>query len=197
MHACNCFLHSVPINCRSYQKFERKSRVVICQKIQSASLRLSFFLPGVMCRTSRLRSHGHSWTFYWEWTVTVDENDARAMLRALFTSARPLLTRCRMAPITQGGHHHHAVPLIARQIPTLTRGMKVRSSVKLMCDGCNLVKRKGRMYVVCSKNPKHKQVCSYPSLSNVLNWGTFFPKSDKADLLSYKTEFTLCRMGIS
>lgn len=23
------------------------------------------------------------------------------------------------------------------------------------------MKRKGRMYVVCSKNPKHKQVCSF------------------------------------
>ncbi|KIM48223.1 hypothetical protein M413DRAFT_61428 [Hebeloma cylindrosporum] len=37
--------------------------------------------------------------------------------------------------------------------------MKVRSSVKVMCDGCNVVRRKGRVYVVCSKNPKHKQVC--------------------------------------
>ncbi|KIK07016.1 hypothetical protein K443DRAFT_88163 [Laccaria amethystina LaAM-08-1] len=36
--------------------------------------------------------------------------------------------------------------------------MKVRSSVKVMCDGCSVVRRKGRVYVVCSKNPKHKQV---------------------------------------
>ncbi|CAH7676111.1 ribosomal protein L36-domain-containing protein [Phakopsora pachyrhizi] len=38
------------------------------------------------------------------------------------------------------------------------RGMKVRSSVKRMCDGCSIVKRKGRVYVICSKNPRHKQV---------------------------------------
>ncbi|KAF9044579.1 hypothetical protein BDZ89DRAFT_943124 [Hymenopellis radicata] len=45
--------------------------------------------------------------------------------------------------------------------PSLARGMKVRSSVKIMCDGCSIVKRKGRMYVICKKNPKHKQVrCS-------------------------------------
>lgn len=39
------------------------------------------------------------------------------------------------------------------------RGMKVRSSVKKFCDGCSVVRRKGRLYVICSKDPKHKQVC--------------------------------------
>ncbi|MBQ6437763.1 50S ribosomal protein L36 [bacterium] len=34
--------------------------------------------------------------------------------------------------------------------------MKVRSSVKKMCNKCKLVKRKGVLRVVCS-NPKHKQ----------------------------------------
>ncbi|KDN40696.1 hypothetical protein K437DRAFT_218026, partial [Tilletiaria anomala UBC 951] len=37
------------------------------------------------------------------------------------------------------------------------RGMKVRSSVKKFCDGCSVVRRKGRLYVICSKDPKHKQ----------------------------------------
>lgn len=36
--------------------------------------------------------------------------------------------------------------------------MKVRSSVKKFCDGCSVVRRKGRLYVICSRNPKHKQV---------------------------------------
>jgi len=35
--------------------------------------------------------------------------------------------------------------------------MKVRSSVKKMCRACKAVRRKGRVYVICSKNPKHKQ----------------------------------------
>ncbi|KAH7048385.1 ribosomal protein L36-domain-containing protein [Macrophomina phaseolina] len=39
------------------------------------------------------------------------------------------------------------------------RGMKVRSSVKKLCDGCKSVRRKGKryVYIICSKNPKHKQ----------------------------------------
>ncbi|CAL1359196.1 unnamed protein product [Linum trigynum] len=35
--------------------------------------------------------------------------------------------------------------------------MKVRSSVKKMCEFCQVVKRRGRVYVLCSSNPKHKQ----------------------------------------
>ncbi|MCP6718117.1 MAG: 50S ribosomal protein L36 [Patescibacteria group bacterium] len=35
--------------------------------------------------------------------------------------------------------------------------MKVRSSVKKICKNCKTVKRRGRIYVTCKKNPKHKQ----------------------------------------
>lgn len=34
--------------------------------------------------------------------------------------------------------------------------MKVRSSVKKMCTKCKIVKRKGKIRVICI-NPKHKQ----------------------------------------
>lgn len=34
--------------------------------------------------------------------------------------------------------------------------MKVRSSVKPICDKCRVIHRKGRVCVICS-NPKHKQ----------------------------------------
>jgi len=34
--------------------------------------------------------------------------------------------------------------------------MKVRASVKRICEKCKIVRRKGRVYVVCS-NPRHKQ----------------------------------------
>ena len=34
--------------------------------------------------------------------------------------------------------------------------MKVRSSVKKMCDKCKVIKRKGIVRVIC-ENPKHKQ----------------------------------------
>lgn len=34
--------------------------------------------------------------------------------------------------------------------------MKVRASVKKICDKCKVIKRKGVVRVIC-KNPKHKQ----------------------------------------
>lgn len=34
--------------------------------------------------------------------------------------------------------------------------MKVRASVKPMCGKCKIVRRSGRVYVIC-ENPKHKQ----------------------------------------
>lgn len=34
--------------------------------------------------------------------------------------------------------------------------MKVRSSVKKICDKCRIIKRNGVVRVICS-NPKHKQ----------------------------------------
>ena len=35
--------------------------------------------------------------------------------------------------------------------------MKVRPSVKKMCEHCKVVRRKGRGMIICSANPKHKQ----------------------------------------
>ncbi|MCH8125975.1 50S ribosomal protein L36 [candidate division KSB1 bacterium] len=34
--------------------------------------------------------------------------------------------------------------------------MKVRASVKRICDKCTIIKRKGVVRVICS-NPRHKQ----------------------------------------
>lgn len=47
---------------------------------------------------------------------------------------------------------------VVKSVEHQQRGMKVRSSVKKFCDGCSVVRRKGRLYVICSKDPKHKQV---------------------------------------
>lgn len=35
--------------------------------------------------------------------------------------------------------------------------MKVRSSVKRICENCKVIKRKGVVRVICSANPRHKQ----------------------------------------
>ncbi|KAJ1951243.1 hypothetical protein FBU59_000283 [Linderina macrospora] len=48
---------------------------------------------------------------------------------------------------------HHSTALAE----TNARGMKVRSSVKLMCECCSFVRRRGRLFVICKKDPKHKQ----------------------------------------
>jgi large subunit ribosomal protein L36 len=34
--------------------------------------------------------------------------------------------------------------------------VKVRPSVKRICDKCKIIRRKGRVVVIC-ENPKHKQ----------------------------------------
>jgi len=36
--------------------------------------------------------------------------------------------------------------------------MKVRPSVKPMCDKCKVIRREGKVMVICSKSKKHKQV---------------------------------------
>ena len=35
--------------------------------------------------------------------------------------------------------------------------MKVRTSVKAICNDCRIIKRKGTVRVICNKSPKHKQ----------------------------------------
>ncbi|KAJ7900323.1 hypothetical protein B0H14DRAFT_2429765 [Mycena olivaceomarginata] len=70
------------------------------------------------------------------------------MLRALLASSRPWLSRARLfAPPRAIQHPLHA----SLRSPDLARGMKVRASIKTMCEGCSIVRRKGRLYVICSK----------------------------------------------
>ena len=35
--------------------------------------------------------------------------------------------------------------------------MKVKTSIKIICNDCRIIKRKGVVRVVCQKEPKHKQ----------------------------------------
>jgi large subunit ribosomal protein L36 len=37
------------------------------------------------------------------------------------------------------------------------RFMKVRASVKKICDKCKVIKRKGVVRIICPANPRHKQ----------------------------------------
>ena len=36
--------------------------------------------------------------------------------------------------------------------------MKVRPSVKRSCEKCKIIRREGKVRVICEVNPKHKQV---------------------------------------
>ncbi|KAL4979691.1 ribosomal protein L36-domain-containing protein [Aspergillus desertorum] len=76
--------------------------------------------------------------------------------------ARPF-SRLSQLTITNGSSLWRSKPILlsvgasaVRQVEQV-RGMKTRSSVKRLCEGCKPVRRKNRVYIICSKNPKHKQ----------------------------------------
>jgi large subunit ribosomal protein L36 len=39
----------------------------------------------------------------------------------------------------------------------LERPVKVRSSIKPICEYCKVVRRQGVLRIICKRNPKHKQ----------------------------------------
>lgn len=43
------------------------------------------------------------------------------------------------------------------QLVSPVRSFKTKSAVKKMCPDCYLVRRKGRVFVYCKSNGKHKQ----------------------------------------
>ncbi|KAI9221087.1 ribosomal protein L36-domain-containing protein, partial [Blastocladiella britannica] len=48
-----------------------------------------------------------------------------------------------------------ALSPLSRMAPT--RAYQVRASIKPRCQHCYDAMRKGRRYILCKKNPKHKQ----------------------------------------
>lgn len=38
------------------------------------------------------------------------------------------------------------------------RTVKVKASVRRMCNKCQVIRRKGKVRVICKADPKHKQV---------------------------------------
>ncbi|MBI83624.1 MAG: 50S ribosomal protein L36 [Planctomycetaceae bacterium] len=35
--------------------------------------------------------------------------------------------------------------------------MKVKASIRRLCESCRIVRRRGVLRVICSSNPRHKQ----------------------------------------
>jgi large subunit ribosomal protein L36 len=65
----------------------------------------------------------------------------------------------RTAGPQAGGEESSLQRLAMTAFRSTTNGppMKVRSSVKRICEICKIVRRKGRIYVICASNPRHKQ----------------------------------------
>ncbi|KAF8927768.1 hypothetical protein BGZ47_001956 [Haplosporangium gracile] len=90
-----------------------------------------------------------------------------SVLANLARSMTPRLTSVisRPAPATaittmaryQNQNNNPAVSMETSTAFGAARGMKVRASVKKICEGCSSVKRRGRVFIICSKNQKHKQ----------------------------------------
>lgn len=52
-------------------------------------------------------------------------------------------------------HNHIMMP--SSFMTSMTRSYKIRTAVKKFCADCYIARRKGRVYVLCKSNPKHKQ----------------------------------------
>jgi large subunit ribosomal protein L36 len=67
-----------------------------------------------------------------------------------------------VAPALEGpddlGRDARSSPPVTRtgRKPKKERTVKVHPSVKKICDKCKIIKRKGRVMVIC-ENPRHKQ----------------------------------------
>ena len=86
-----------------------------------------------------------------EWTAVTKDRSMSAHFEhtiAITDDGPWVLTR----PSSTPGNPGH--PL--RSPPPKRRAMKVRASVKPICDKCKVIKRKGVVRVICT-NPRHKQ----------------------------------------
>ncbi|KAH7326994.1 ribosomal protein L36-domain-containing protein [Rhexocercosporidium sp. MPI-PUGE-AT-0058] len=97
-------------------------------------------------------------------TNTAAATRAFSALRLTSTRTKPAVLDCVGARGQVGRQTQKAVLGSALgQWQGQVRGMKVRSSVKKLCEGCKSVRRKGgktgkgHVYIICSLNPKHKQ----------------------------------------
>ncbi len=70
----------------------------------------------------------------------------------------------RRRSLTQEARHLRQATVLAMlrvltANPSVTSGasVKVRSSVKPICEHCKVIKRNGVIRIICKRNPKHKQ----------------------------------------
>ena len=82
--------------------------------------------------------------------------ESRARAGSKISKFQPL--NCGLAAVYSSVSRHiaAAVPRPAFSCAEPSVAMKVKASVKRICDKCKVVRRRGVVYVVCS-NPRHKQ----------------------------------------
>jgi large subunit ribosomal protein L36 len=56
----------------------------------------------------------------------------------------------------QCGEEAHHLRFQTKDSETRRRTLKVRASIKPVCDKCEVVRRRGVLHVIC-ENPRHKQ----------------------------------------
>ena len=82
------------------------------------------------------------------------------MKKMLFTFALMALPLFALKAMAQETPTDTTVYRVVEKWPEYPEGveklMKVRSSVKPICEKCKIIKRKGKIMVIC-ENPKHKQ----------------------------------------
>lgn len=54
-------------------------------------------------------------------------------------------------------HVHSNINMQHSFMNNVSRSYKIRTAVKKFCSECYIARRKGRVYVLCKANPKHKQ----------------------------------------
>jgi len=59
-----------------------------------------------------------------------------------------------------GRGEHFTIFVLWDHPPGVRQGgvMKVQASVKRICSQCQIIRRKGKVRVICKADPKHKQV---------------------------------------
>ncbi|KAA8649025.1 50S ribosomal protein L36 [Aspergillus tanneri] len=86
------------------------------------------------------------------WTSGLLSRSFSQLARLSFTNGlRALRSRSAQQSGTVG-----VIVSTARQVEQV-RGMKTRSSVKRLCDGCKPVRRKNRVYIICTNNVKENK----------------------------------------
>ena len=78
----------------------------------------------------------------------------------LFRRILQFATYCRTVGIIEGKqltNYYCGNRMYDIKAGLMLRTYKVKTSLKLMCPGCRFVKRKGKLRVVCSVKPRHKQ----------------------------------------